>query len=105
MEQVDLGKVIQDAIARFSQNRIGKKPPGHGKDQQDDGKVQDEIQQVKAEGNRPVELVAEQIGQSHQGAVVVGKALCALKGPDGAAEDLSGLLEAGLSLERWRPVQ
>jgi hypothetical protein len=27
MEQVDLGKVIQDAIARFSQNRIGKKPP------------------------------------------------------------------------------
>ena len=27
MEQVDLGTVIQDAIARFSRNRIGEKPP------------------------------------------------------------------------------
>ena len=27
MEQIDLGTVIQDAIAKFSQNRIGDKPP------------------------------------------------------------------------------
>jgi len=27
MEQVDLGKVIQDSISRFSENRIGDKPP------------------------------------------------------------------------------
>jgi len=26
MEQVDVGKVIQDAVSRFSQNRIGDKP-------------------------------------------------------------------------------
>ncbi len=27
MERIDLGTVIQDAISRFSQNRIGDKPP------------------------------------------------------------------------------
>src|SRR5579862_9171795 len=49
---------------------------------------------MKAERNRSEEVVADQVGKAHQGAVVVGDALRALEGPNRAAEDLAEVPKA-----------
>src|SRR5579862_4865459 len=49
---------------------------------------------MKAERDRSEEVVADQVGKAHQGAVVVGDALRALEAPNRAAEDLAEVPKA-----------
>ena len=53
-----------------------------GEDQQHDANIQDDIGEVKAKRHSSRDLIEEKIPERHQGPVIIGDALRALKGPD-----------------------
>jgi hypothetical protein len=68
---------------------VAEEPFGQHEEQNDDGGVQDEIEQVKAEGDRAGKVIDHRVSEAHQRAIVVGDALRALERPDGAAKNLA----------------
>ncbi len=73
---------------------IAEKAFGKNEEKQDDGDVQNQIHQMKPEGEPTKDFVTDEIGKTHQRPIIVAYALSALEGPDGAVEDLSDISEA-----------
>src|SRR5713101_7949781 len=73
---------------------IAEYPPGHAKQQPDDCGVKQDVGQMEAVGQRAEELIADQVAEGHQRAIVVRDALRALERPDRGAEDLAEVMEA-----------